>query len=240
MWLFCTIVLLSLPQLVGGLAYAIEAGRVKQFHRFGEFKGLVIFWLLMSSICEITITLSITWTLRKHRQKKLVATEDIVKRIMRLTLQNGLVTTLWTITDLFTVILIDNGAHFMFCYPLAKLYINSFISTLNSRPVIVEGSMYDTSLMRISSADYTHLMTTHMREGSRNSSSMTYPQSTSAPFSGDDFGRMTSISLPISPQTRKFSTDTNHSHHHLHNESWDSEQPLLTEKLLPPTPEESA
>jgi len=61
------------------------------------------------------------------------ATDDVLNRIIRLTVQNGAITAIWSIIHL-TVYLVDNtGLHLIFGVPLSKLYTNSLMSTLNAR-----------------------------------------------------------------------------------------------------------
>jgi len=61
------------------------------------------------------------------------ATDDVLNRIIRLTVQNGAITAIWSIIHL-TVYLVDNtGLHLIFGVPLSKLYTNSLMSSLNAR-----------------------------------------------------------------------------------------------------------
>jgi len=192
LWLSGLIALLSLMQIAGGLAYAVEAGIVHMFSNFLRFRPVIIAWLATSALCDILITISITWALRKHRAKPLILAEDMVKRITRLTLQNGLITTIWTVTDLLIVVSSSDGAHFIFCFTLAKLYINSLFSTLNARPIVREP-------VNASYMNHSRLVSTDSWDGFRGSMSYGSNSRHKATSSLDDLGSMAKMYTPMSP-----------------------------------------
>ncbi|EEB93290.1 hypothetical protein MPER_08077, partial [Moniliophthora perniciosa FA553] len=49
------------------------------------------------------------------------------------TLQTGLITAIWAMADLLSYMLSTTGTHLIFNYVLSKLFINSLLSSLNSR-----------------------------------------------------------------------------------------------------------
>ncbi|KAL1743178.1 hypothetical protein HDZ31DRAFT_41583 [Schizophyllum fasciatum] len=112
------ITIFSCASLLCGIATAIACGFVPAFAQFQKFKVVVIIWLAASSISDILITGSLVNHLRSHKTG-FRTTDTHVDRIIRLTVQTGLITSLW--------------AHLMLNFALSKLYTNSLMSSLNSR-----------------------------------------------------------------------------------------------------------
>ncbi|KAI0809041.1 hypothetical protein BC629DRAFT_1590141 [Irpex lacteus] len=126
------IVITALASVVGGVGTAIYIHYIPQFVDFQKFQAIVIVWLICAAVCDTTITIALTWHLRKHKTG-FTSTDDILNRIIRLTVQNGLITAVWAIIDLITFLATPTGLHLLFNFPLAKLYTNSLMSSLNSR-----------------------------------------------------------------------------------------------------------
>ncbi|THH14137.1 hypothetical protein EW146_g6164 [Bondarzewia mesenterica] len=118
---------------VAGIATSIAIGVVPEWTEFQKFKIPVIIWLTVSALVDTSITLVLTWHLRKHKGS-FKGSNDILDRIVRLTVQTGLITSVWAIVDL-GVFLVKwpIHSHLAFNFPLAKLYSNSLLSSLNSR-----------------------------------------------------------------------------------------------------------
>ncbi|KAI0669251.1 hypothetical protein C8Q78DRAFT_1042508 [Trametes maxima] len=130
----------SFAQLCGGLGTSIAVGKIPEFVQFQKFQVVVIIWLAFSAVADTLITASLVWHLRHHKTGMPV-TDDIVNRIIRLTVQTGLITALCAIIDLVLFLATPTGLHLIFNLPLSKLYTNSLMSSLNSR----QGWKYDTS-----------------------------------------------------------------------------------------------
>ncbi|THG96863.1 hypothetical protein EW026_g5047 [Hermanssonia centrifuga] len=126
------IALCSICQWCGGLGTAIAVGMIPEFVHFQKFEVIVIIWLVFSALADTAITLALTWHLRKHKTGFTV-TDDVVDRIIRMTVQTGLVTALCAIIDLIAFLATPTGIHLIFNLPLSKLYTNSLMSSLNSR-----------------------------------------------------------------------------------------------------------
>ncbi|KZP33396.1 hypothetical protein FIBSPDRAFT_1035981 [Athelia psychrophila] len=58
---------------------------------------------------------------------------DIVNKIIRLTVQTGAITAIWAAIDLIVYLTDNTGTHLIFNVPLSKLYSNSLMSSLNTR-----------------------------------------------------------------------------------------------------------
>ncbi|KAI0787222.1 hypothetical protein BC629DRAFT_497634 [Irpex lacteus] len=89
----------SVSQCLGGLATSIACRIIPEFVHFQKFEVVVIIWLACSAAADMIITLSLVWNLKKHRTG-LTGTDDVVNRIIRLTVQTGMITTVCAIIDL--------------------------------------------------------------------------------------------------------------------------------------------
>ncbi|TFY67257.1 hypothetical protein EVG20_g3998 [Dentipellis fragilis] len=126
------IVVGSIISCLGGIATSIAIGIVPVWTEFQKFKIPVIVWLTVSALVDSTITVILVWHLR-HQKKGFKGSDDLLDKIIRLTVQTGLVTSVWAIVDLGVYLGITTGTHLIFNFPLSKLYSNSLLSTLNSR-----------------------------------------------------------------------------------------------------------
>ncbi|TFY79940.1 hypothetical protein EWM64_g4070 [Hericium alpestre] len=118
---------------VGGIATAIAIGYVPQFLRFTVFQPAVIVWLMSSAVCDVLITSILVFHLRRHKSG-FSHTDDIVDRVIRLTIQTGLLTSIVAIIDVVLYLGVPKAAlHLGFNMPLCKLYTNSLLSSLNAR-----------------------------------------------------------------------------------------------------------
>lgn len=131
-WLGWLIGLSSFIQFLCGTGVTIGCFIVQEFARFQELKVPVIIWLGLSALTDIVITCILSWYLHTHRTG-FSRTDDVITRLVRLTVQTGLITTVWATVDLFIYLGMDNNMHLLFQLPLCKLYTNTLMSTLNSR-----------------------------------------------------------------------------------------------------------
>ncbi|OCH83817.1 hypothetical protein OBBRIDRAFT_765005 [Obba rivulosa] len=122
----------SLCQWLGGLGTALSLTVVRDFTKFRHFEMPVSMWLASSAVADIAITIILVTFLRKHKTG-ILSTDDVANRIIRMTVQTGLITTLCAMTDLCLFLSTPSGLHMIFNLPLSKLYSNSLISSLNSR-----------------------------------------------------------------------------------------------------------
>ncbi|KXN84312.1 Tryptophan 2-halogenase [Leucoagaricus sp. SymC.cos] len=102
----------------------------------------IITWLVSSAMADVIITASLVYHLvysnchlQQYRRKTGVrATDDIINRIMRLTIQTGMITALFAALDVISFLALPNTSmNFLWDFPLSKLYTNSLLSTLNAR-----------------------------------------------------------------------------------------------------------
>ncbi|KAK0487412.1 hypothetical protein IW261DRAFT_1558495 [Armillaria novae-zelandiae] len=131
-WFVCIIILASLAGGSGGVATAVEVGFQPQFILFRNFKSVVILWLASECFADIFITVIMGKFLRKHKTG-FQASDELVDRVIRLTMQTGLMTSICATLDLIFYLVDPTGTHLIFNFPLCKLYTNSMMSSLNSR-----------------------------------------------------------------------------------------------------------
>ncbi|KAE9390870.1 hypothetical protein BT96DRAFT_801391, partial [Gymnopus androsaceus JB14] len=101
----------------------------------------VIMWLVGECLGDIAITcvlysfvLALLTRICSHKHKTgFEASDVLVDRIIRLTVQTGLITACCATLDIVFFLTDPTGIHLIFNFPLAKLYTNSVMSSLNSR-----------------------------------------------------------------------------------------------------------
>ncbi|TFK80204.1 hypothetical protein K466DRAFT_605533 [Polyporus arcularius HHB13444] len=128
----CVICFCSFAQLCGGLGTSIAVGRIPEFVHFQKFQVIVVIWLAFSAVADTLITTALVWHLRRNKTG-MALTDTVINKIIRLTVQTGLITALCAIIDLVLFLVSPTGLHLIFNLPLSKLYTNSLMSSLNSR-----------------------------------------------------------------------------------------------------------
>ncbi|KAJ1303214.1 hypothetical protein OPQ81_011413 [Rhizoctonia solani] len=131
-WMGWAIAFSALIQFLAGTATSVGTFMLREFARFHELIVPVIIWLVLSAVTDVVITCVLSWYLHTHRTG-FSKTDDVITRLVRLTVQTGLITTVWATTDLIVYLCFSNNLHVFFQLPLCKLYTNSLMSTLNSR-----------------------------------------------------------------------------------------------------------
>lgn len=131
-FLVCIVTALAVAGFVGAAVTTYEVGRTPKFVDFRNFKAVVILWLTSESVGDMLITGILVRFLRKHKTG-FKNSDMIVDRIIRVTVQTGLITSIVAILDLIFFLADPTGTHLIFNFPLCKLYTNSMMSSLNSR-----------------------------------------------------------------------------------------------------------
>ncbi|KAH7885300.1 hypothetical protein F5I97DRAFT_1830472 [Phlebopus sp. FC_14] len=118
--IFCvvTIVVCAAGSLLCSRGTSIAVGIVLEYTEFQKFEVIVIIWLASATVGYVTISSALAWHLSRNKTR-FAPTDDIINRIIRLTVQTGLVTAVCAVIDLV-------------CY-LTILYTNCLISCLNCR-----------------------------------------------------------------------------------------------------------
>ncbi|OCH93181.1 hypothetical protein OBBRIDRAFT_824261 [Obba rivulosa] len=125
-----SIVILSIIQALASLGTMIGGVIVKDFVLLIKVKPVALLWLFGSVVTDAIITVSLVWYLRQHRTG---LSNDITDRIIRMTLQTGLLTTACALGVVVAYLVSSSTMHLAFGFPLSKLYTNSLMSSLNAR-----------------------------------------------------------------------------------------------------------
>ncbi|KAK0457674.1 uncharacterized protein EV420DRAFT_472015 [Desarmillaria tabescens] len=139
-WLVAMVCATALAGTTGSIGSTIEAMKIGTFLRFQDIKAWVILWLVATCAADILITVILVWHLYSHKTG-FRGSDELVDKIIRSTVQTGLITTCCALIDLLTYLLDPTGLHLVFNFPLPKLYTNTLLSSLNSRG----GWSYDSS-----------------------------------------------------------------------------------------------
>ncbi|OAX42718.1 hypothetical protein K503DRAFT_733128 [Rhizopogon vinicolor AM-OR11-026] len=132
-WLVGIIAFLASAALFCGIGTTIAINMVPVFTQFHKFEVVFVIGLASSAMDNLLITGLLVHSLREHKTG-FIDTDDIIKKIIRVTLQTGLLTAIWTLIDLAIYIALTDGMHLVFNQSLAKFYTISLMSTLVARP----------------------------------------------------------------------------------------------------------
>ncbi|KAJ8691890.1 hypothetical protein PTI98_011410 [Pleurotus ostreatus] len=109
MLIVAPILFFAFCSLTGAIAATICTAIIREFARLQELKGAIMTWLFSSAIADIIITTSLLVHL--YRKKTGVkATDDMINKIMRFTLQTGLLTSIFASLDVILFIAIPDTA----------------------------------------------------------------------------------------------------------------------------------
>ncbi|KAL4259965.1 DUF6534 domain-containing protein [Pleurotus pulmonarius] len=132
-WLAGLICIFAFISMGGGFWTGITVTIIRRFDRKPELHWPALTWLLASAIADVTITVSLAFSLSR-RKTGISNTDDAVNRIIRLTIQTGLVTAIFAALDvIFFLALPRTTINFIWDFALSKLYTNALLSTLNAR-----------------------------------------------------------------------------------------------------------
>ncbi|TFK50241.1 hypothetical protein OE88DRAFT_1661898 [Heliocybe sulcata] len=133
-WFFMLISTLIIIQFVGAAGTGIAGSIITPFVEWNRWqvKVPIVVWLVLAAVIDCMITFTLTFYLRRNRTG-FVATDHIITRLIRVTVQTGMLTALWAVLDLILYLAVPSPVHLIFNLALPKLYSNSLLSTLNSR-----------------------------------------------------------------------------------------------------------
>ncbi|KAJ7635791.1 hypothetical protein DFH06DRAFT_1220420 [Mycena polygramma] len=132
----CIPVIISVFAVVsfaGGVWTATMVQVLKLFAKKPMLHNPALVWFLAACVADVLITISLVWTLRK-KKTGFAATDSVVDKIIRTTIQTGMITALFSILDVaFFMSLPHEAVNFVYDLSLSKLYSNCLLSTLNAR-----------------------------------------------------------------------------------------------------------
>ncbi|KAJ7325758.1 hypothetical protein DFH08DRAFT_886173 [Mycena albidolilacea] len=151
LWLPLPIALVMLAQLIGlwwfGLEFNIGHWTISVFNRLSP---QVTVWLGGSAVCDVLITMALTFIFwRKKKASNFAQTSGVLNRLIRLSIETGLLTSVTaTVETILWVGWHQYNYHFTLFLMLGKLYSNVLMATLNCRnPIFLVGSSQTPSLV---------------------------------------------------------------------------------------------
>jgi len=137
-WIPAVIVLFAIVSLAGGIWTGVMVAILKLFAKKPLLHNPALVWFLSSCVADILITASLVFSLTKRRTG-FVATDDAISRLIRMTVQTGMLTAFFAIGDVvFFMTLPHTALNFLWDLALSKLYTNCLMSTLNARASLNE------------------------------------------------------------------------------------------------------
>ncbi|KAJ7778976.1 hypothetical protein B0H16DRAFT_1711326 [Mycena metata] len=142
-WRICTLtesmiipaifIAMSVVAFGGGIWTTVALAAAGRWDNVSVSFHAATLWISASMATDLCIAFCLAWVLRK-RKTGVGATDTVVDRIVRMTVQTGLVTAVCNVLDLLSFLLIKNSTlNFMWSNPLSKLYSNCMMSALNAR-----------------------------------------------------------------------------------------------------------
>ncbi|KAL4268951.1 hypothetical protein AB1N83_002389 [Pleurotus pulmonarius] len=134
-WIVGFVVFSSIVGGLSGISVGVAVRFVPAYADFQKFEPAVIAWSCALILADVTIAVTLArWLTTQHKHKSRIPnTTQTVDRIIRLTIQTGLLQTALELLHLIFFVSDASGTHLIFNYILSKLYSNSLLSTLNSR-----------------------------------------------------------------------------------------------------------
>lgn len=132
--------LISVLQACGGLWAGAQAKRIGLWHDLQEEnQTATTLWLSGTAACDVLITLTMIYYLSTSRNG-FKATNTILVKLIRLTVETGLITSTFAALDLIFFLAFDKANyHLVPATCLSKLYTNSLLVLLNARIRILNG-----------------------------------------------------------------------------------------------------
>ncbi|KAK0222728.1 hypothetical protein EDD85DRAFT_860887 [Armillaria nabsnona] len=144
-WLTGIVTALSIISGLAAIGSGIAVSWVVKLAEFDKFQSVGCLWLATTAAVDILITAIMTVNLNQRRTG-FRATDKLLNKIVRATVANGLMTTLFAVVELsFYVGKPQTGLHIGFSFVLPKLYCNSVLSSLNARKSGTPSSTDNTS-----------------------------------------------------------------------------------------------
>ncbi|EKM76861.1 hypothetical protein AGABI1DRAFT_130878 [Agaricus bisporus var. burnettii JB137-S8] len=132
--------LLSFVSFAGGIWTTVKIIMIKSFSRKPELHWSALVWFLSACVADVLITLTLVLNLSR-RKTGFSATDDVISKIIRMTVQTGFLTALFAIGDVvFFMTLGKTALNFLWDLALTKIYANCLMSTLNARAALKEMS----------------------------------------------------------------------------------------------------
>jgi len=147
-WIPAVIAVFAVASFAGGLWTATMVQVLRLFAKKPMLHDPALLWFLAACVADVLITVSLVMTLSK-KKTGFSATDSVVDKIIRMTIQTGMVTAIFSILDVVTFMALPHIAvNFVWDLALSKLYSNCLLSTLNARQTLNSASHASTFQQR--------------------------------------------------------------------------------------------
>ncbi|KAJ3987170.1 hypothetical protein F5890DRAFT_1551575 [Lentinula detonsa] len=134
------IIILALASTVGGVITGVKIAILKLFIKKPELHWSALLWFIPSCVADLLITFTLVRSLSK-RKTGFGATDTAIDKLIRMTVQTGMITAICAIGDVaFFMALPHTALNFLWDLSLSKLYTNCLMSNLNARSRILNAS----------------------------------------------------------------------------------------------------
>ncbi|KAH9912352.1 uncharacterized protein BXZ73DRAFT_28578, partial [Epithele typhae] len=141
-WIVGLIYICAFTSFLGAVGTSIGATKVPRIPDLRKLRTTIDVWLVTAVVADIAITSTLVFHLHK-RKTGMRFTDTLINKITRLTLETGLLTSMWALTDLVVYLTIPSGLHLFFNFTLSKLYTISLLASLLSRHGGMDGGTDD-------------------------------------------------------------------------------------------------
>ncbi|KAJ6521099.1 hypothetical protein DFH09DRAFT_1193310 [Mycena vulgaris] len=141
-----SIVLLALTQWFAGIINTAKWSPTKEVSKLGNLIPGAKIWLIGSAVCDITITLTMSFILHEYRsQTPWKTTDTLINKLIYNIVETGAVTSIVATVEVILFIMFPSSAlHQLPAYILGPLYATVLVISLNARASMNPGSVIDT------------------------------------------------------------------------------------------------
>ncbi|CAA7268583.1 unnamed protein product [Cyclocybe aegerita] len=133
-WIPLVICTLALTSLAGGIFATYQIKHYSSFANRKQTNKSALLWLISGACADLLITVTLSWSLYE-RKTGVKSSDAVISRIIRLTVQTGLITSVAAVANVITLLALPAGntLNFIFNITLMKFYGNFLLATLNAR-----------------------------------------------------------------------------------------------------------
>ncbi|KAG6811538.1 hypothetical protein H0H92_006935 [Tricholoma furcatifolium] len=125
--------LLSLHSLVCGIVITVKAFGITYYTELDKIRSLLYLNFASNTASDLSVAIALSWMFLKSRTG-FRRTDNLVNTLMRYTVNTGLIVGLDALCGMVTYATMPNNFIFLAFYLLmSKLYLNSYLATLNAR-----------------------------------------------------------------------------------------------------------
>ncbi|KAJ7159390.1 hypothetical protein C8R43DRAFT_994546 [Mycena crocata] len=180
------ITLFALASAGGGLATSVRVPATKHFSKIPNLFRSAEIWLIGEAVTDLLIAGSLSIALQKSKTG-FALTDTVVDKIIRMTVQTGMFTALFSILDMVSFLTVkDATLNFMWNIPISKLYSNAFLSTLNARTELNRSMNGGASSWQANGSGPTYVTNGNTSKGGDTVGSMAFARNDVDTYTGGD------------------------------------------------------